>query len=83
MAVTVEMHNIGDPGTRAEIVGLIEHVLSDRPGDWRVSIFGSQANDRWEMKINGPNGFEQSYPRRHGGRASVGDDSGLAWEAGA
>jgi hypothetical protein len=61
MAVTVEMHNTGDPGIRAEIVGLIEHVLSDRPGDWRVSIFGSQANDRWEMKINGPNGFERSY----------------------
>src|SRR5438552_11507182 len=33
----------------------------DRPGDWRVSIIGSQANDRWEMKIIGPNAFERSY----------------------
>ena len=46
---------------RAEIVAVIEHALSDRLGDWRVSIIGSQANDRWEMKIAGPNGFERSY----------------------
>ena len=39
----------------------IEHALADRPGDWRVLIIGSQANDRWEMKIFGPNGFERSY----------------------
>src|SRR5438067_2722808 len=35
--------------------------LADRTGDWRVSIIGSQANDRWEMKIFGPNAFERSY----------------------
>jgi hypothetical protein len=62
MAVTVEMHHTGcDPGVRAEIAALIEHVLSSRPGDWQVSIVGSQANNRWEMKISGPNGFERSY----------------------
>jgi hypothetical protein len=31
------------------------------PGDWRVFIIGSQANDQWEMKITVPNGFERSY----------------------
>ena len=36
-------------------------MLADRPGDWRLSIIGSKANDRWEMKIVGPNGFERSY----------------------
>jgi len=61
MAVTVDMQNTGDPVVRTEIVALIEHVLGDRPGDWRVSIIGSQANDRWEMRIAGPNGFERSY----------------------
>jgi hypothetical protein len=61
MAVLVEMHHIGDPGLQAEVRALIEHVLADRPGDWRVSIIGSQGNDRWEMKISGPNGFERSY----------------------
>ncbi len=61
MAVMVEMQNTGDPAMRAEVVALIEHVLADRPGDWQVSIVGSQANDRWEMKIVGPNGFERSY----------------------
>ncbi len=29
---------------------------------WRVLILGSQANDRWEMKITVPNAFEGSYP---------------------
>jgi hypothetical protein len=62
MAVLVEMHHTGSqPAVRAEIVALIEHALADRPGDWRVSIIGSQANDRWEMRIAGPNVFERSY----------------------
>ena len=62
MAVSVEMHHTGcEPGMRSEIAAIIEHALADRPGDWRVSIIGSQANDRWEMKIAGPNGFERSY----------------------
>ena len=49
------------PEVRAEIAAIIEHTLADRPGDWRVSIIGSQANDRWEMRITGPNAFERSY----------------------
>ena len=61
MAVTVEMHNTGDSVLRSEIIAVIEHVFPDRPGDWRVSIIGSQVNDRWEMKIYGPNAFERSY----------------------
>ena len=61
MAVTVEMQNTGDPGLQREVAATIERALADRPGDWRVSIIGSQANDRWEMKIAGPNGFETSY----------------------
>ena len=47
MAVLVEMHHTGDPALRSEVVAAIEHVLADRAGDWRVSIVGSQANDRW------------------------------------
>jgi hypothetical protein len=50
MAVSVEMHNTGDPALRAEVATTIEHVLSQRSGDWRVLIVGSQANDRWEMR---------------------------------
>jgi len=61
MAVTVEMHNTGDAESRRDVVAMIEHVLSDRPGTWRVLIVGSQGNDRWEMKITGPNAFERSY----------------------
>ena len=62
MAVSVEMHHTGCvPAVRSEIVALIEHVLSDRPGDWRVSIIGSRGSDRWEMRITGPNAFERSY----------------------
>jgi hypothetical protein len=61
MAVVVEMHNTSNPEARSELAAVIEHALSDRSGDWRVSIIGSQANDRWEMKLTGPNAFERSY----------------------
>jgi len=61
MAVRIEMQNTGDPRARGEIVAVIEHVLSDRAGEWRVSIIGSHANDNWEMKVEGPVGFERSY----------------------
>ncbi|PYX30663.1 MAG: hypothetical protein DMG77_09210 [Acidobacteria bacterium] len=61
MAVSVEMQHTGDSGLQADVRAVIEHVLADRRGDWRVSIVGSQANDRWEMKIVGPNAFERSY----------------------
>jgi hypothetical protein len=61
MAVSVEMQHTGDRASQRDVVAVIEHVLADRPGDWRVSIVGSQANDRWEMRIVGPNAFERSY----------------------
>jgi hypothetical protein len=61
MAVSVEMHHTGDAALRSEVAAAIEHVLADRPGNWRVSIVGSQANDRWEMQIAGSKGFERSY----------------------
>ena len=55
------MQNTGDPRVRGEIVAILEHVLSDRAGEWRVLIVGSRANDNWEMKVEGPEGFERSY----------------------
>jgi hypothetical protein len=61
MAVLVELHNTGDAAIGPEVRALIEHALSDRPGDWRVSIVGSRENDSWEMKVMEPNGFERSY----------------------
>jgi len=61
MAVRIEMQNTGDPRARGEIVAVIEHVLHDRAGEWRVSIVGSHANDNWEMRVEGPEGFERSY----------------------
>lgn len=61
MAVTVETHNTGDAELQRDLVAIIEHVFSDRPGDWRVEILGSQGSDRWEMKMTGPNAFERSY----------------------
>jgi len=61
MAVTFETYNTGDTVLQRDLVAMIEHVLADRPGDWRVVILGSKGSDRWEMKITGPNGFERSY----------------------
>jgi hypothetical protein len=61
MTVTIEMQNTGDSRMRREILAGVEHVLSDVAGQWRVSIVGSRANDNWEMKVEGPQGFERSY----------------------
>ncbi|HKN17415.1 MAG TPA: hypothetical protein VJX47_10750 [Candidatus Sulfotelmatobacter sp.] len=61
MAVIVEMQNTGDLATRSEIVASIEHALCEEPGNWRISIVGSRASDDWEMKVEGPRGFERMY----------------------
>jgi hypothetical protein len=61
MAVAVEMHNTVDPEQQRDVVAIVEHVLSNRPGDWRVLIMGSQDSDQWELKVFGPNGIERSY----------------------
>lgn len=61
MAVAVDMQNTGDPRLGRDVAAMVEHVLSDRPGNWRVLIIGSQDSDQWELKIFGPNGFERSY----------------------
>ena len=61
MSVTIELQNIGDTSTRSEIAAVVEHVLSDRPGVWRVTILGSRATDSWEMSVEGPKGYERSY----------------------
>ncbi len=41
MAVEVEMQNTGDPALRTEVIAVVEHMLADRAGDWRVSIIGA------------------------------------------
>ena len=61
MAVTIEIQNTGDLRSRKEILAGVEHVLSDAAGEWRMSVVGSRANDNWEMKVEGPRGFERSY----------------------
>ena len=43
MGVTIELQNLGDAQLSREIVASIEHALSDKPGEWRVSIGGSRA----------------------------------------
>ena len=61
MAVLVELHNTGDATIRTEVQAIVQHVLSGWPGEWRLSIVGSRANENWEMKVEGPNDFERSY----------------------
>lgn len=61
MSVSTEFHNVGDAELCRDIVARVEHALSDRQGEWHVSIAGSRENENWEMKVEGPNGFERSY----------------------
>ena len=61
MGVTIELENLGDVQLSKEITASIEHALSDRRGEWRVSIAGLRASENWEPRVEGPNGFERTY----------------------
>jgi len=61
MGVTIELQNLGDAQLCKEITARIEHAFADRRGDWRVSITGSRASENWEVRVEGPNGFERTY----------------------
>ena len=61
MGVTVDLQNLGDAELCRDISARIEHAFSDRQGEWRVSTTGSRATENWEMRVDGPNGFERSY----------------------
>jgi len=58
MAVPIELPNLEDAQLCQEIVARIEHTLSDKRGEWRVSIAASQ---NWEMQVEGPNVSERTY----------------------
>ncbi len=57
----VTVSHVGSVGLASEIRAAVEHALADRGGDWYVSIIGSHATDRWQLKVEGPNLFERSY----------------------
>ena len=61
MEVGIELQNLGDAQLCREITAHVKHAFSVRQGNWRVSIAGSRASENWEMRIEGPNGFERSY----------------------
>ena len=61
MGVTIELQNLGDAQLCRDITARLEHAFSGRQGDWRVSITGSRAAETWDLRVQGPNGFERSY----------------------
>jgi len=61
MSVTIESQNLDDARLCSDIVASIEHALCERCGEWRVFIAGSRASENWEMRVEGPNGFERTY----------------------
>jgi hypothetical protein len=60
VAVSLEPHNTGGSDGEAEVRAHVAHALTNRPGQWRVSIVGSRENYGWEMQILGPIGVERS-----------------------
>jgi hypothetical protein len=61
MGITTELQNLGDAQLSREITAHREHAFSDRKGAWRVSISGSRSAESWDLRVEGPNGFERSY----------------------
>jgi len=62
MGVTIELQNLGDTQLCPDTTAHLEHAFSGRERDWRVSIAGSRAAENWDLRVDGPNGFERSYP---------------------
>jgi hypothetical protein len=61
MPVSVTVAHVGSEKIASEIRAAVEHALADHEGDWHVSVIGSHATDRWQLKLEGPNLFERSY----------------------
>ena len=61
MAVTIELQNLGDAQLCRDIADRLEHAFSGRQGEWGVSIAGSRVAESWDLRVEGPNGFERSY----------------------
>ena len=61
MGVTIELQSLGDARLCRDITAHLEHVFSGQPGEWRVSIAGSRVAENWDLRVEGPNGFERSY----------------------
>jgi hypothetical protein len=57
----IELQNLGDVQPCQEITMQVEHAFSDRAGKWQVSIAGSRAAENWDLRVEGPNGFERTY----------------------
>jgi hypothetical protein len=61
MGVTIKLQNLGDAQLCRDITAHLEHAFSERQGELRVSIAGSRAAENWDLRVEGPNGFERSY----------------------
>ena len=59
--MTIELQNLGDAQLCRDIAAHLEHAFSGRQGEWRVSIAVSRAAENWDLRVEGPNGFERSY----------------------
>ncbi len=60
--MSVELHNTGDATIRREVQTIVEHVLSGRPREWRVSIVGSRAKEDSPRSCQGLCGRDLRYP---------------------
>ena len=61
MGITIEPQNLGDAQLCRDITAYLEHAFSRQQGEWRVSIAGSRAAENWDLRLEGPDGFERSY----------------------
>jgi len=74
IAVIVELQNTGDSAARAELAVAIEQALSDRPGDWTVSMTGPRGEHPLGLEAERPCGvrlvvYAERIRRRTPGRS--------------
>ncbi len=51
MPGSVTVAHVGSEKIASEIRAAVEHALADHEGHWHVSVIGSHATDRWQLKL--------------------------------
>jgi hypothetical protein len=70
MASTLLLNELGNPELEQPLRYAIIEFLKQLPGDWQVSIIGSQETSAWEMRVSacaGDNARAKILPAKDGG----------------
>jgi hypothetical protein len=63
MPATITVKYLGDEAIEKQIRERLEQELRVYDASWRVTVLGSEGNDRWEIKVYGDDGLVHGVRR--------------------